>query len=358
MTQTPSRSMTGSRRESPWFWVGIVVLGAAAGILYKLLFGYGPVLPSVFYGTAIGIVVVAFERGLLLSGLRQRIRRLPTLLFVPLAELAYVAMIVVGHTIGGLAVWTAGLAEKDLLDALYPSPRVLLYSLCASAILVSLVRVRDLIGAETLANLLVGRYRRPVAEERVFLFVDLVGSTAYAARNGDLRAQEYLSALFAAMAEPVQRHRGAIDDYIGDMALITWPLARGATDARCVACVFAILDAIEAEAETWRRNFGEVPRLRAALHGGSVVTAEVGIDRHKIAYFGDTVNTTARLEGLARTLGTPVLISADLLARLPGLPAELRARPLGRHALRGREEAIQVAALERRSEAVPLSRAV
>lgn len=347
-----------TRRESPWFWVGIVGLSAAAGILYKLLFGYGPVLPSVLYGTAIGVVVVAFERGLVLAELRQRIRRLPTLLFVPLAELAYVAMIVIGHTIGGLAVWVTDLGDHDILEALYPSPRVLLYSLCASALLVSLVRVRDLIGAETLANLLVGRYRRPVAEERVFLFVDLVGSTAYAARNGDLRAQEYLSAIFAAMAEPVQRHRGAIDDYVGDMALITWPLARGAAEARCVACVFAILDAIEAEADAWRRDFGEVPRLRAALHGGSVVTAEVGIDRHKIAYFGDTVNTTARLEALARTLGTPVLISADLLARLPGLPANVGARPLGRHALRGRDEAIQVAALERCDEAVLLSRAV
>jgi adenylate cyclase len=353
-----------TRRESPWFWVGIVALGAGAGVLYKLLFGYGPIWPSVFYGAGIAIVVSAFERGLLLPQLRARIRRLPTLLFVPAAELAYLAMIVLGHTSAGLVVLVMGFADDDrtsahpILYTLFPSPRVLLYSLCASAILVSLVRVRDLVGAETLGNLLVGRYRRPVAEERIFLFVDLVGSTAYAARNGDLRAQEYLSALFAAMAEPVQRHRGAIDDYVGDMALITWPLARGATEARCVACVFAIFDAIEAEAEIWRRDFGEVPRLRAALHGGSVVTAEVGIDRHKIAYFGDTVNTTARLEGLARTLGAPVVISADLLARLPALPDGLGARALGRHTLRGRDEPIQVAALERCAETPALSEAV
>ena len=349
-----------TRRESPWFWVGIVALSAVAGIVYKLLFGFGPVWPAVLYGAAIGTVVSAFERGVLLPGLRARIRRLPTLLFVPAAELTYAAMIVVGHTVGGLAVWTAGHAEDDqgLLGALTLPPKVLLYSLCASALLVSLVRVRDLIGAETLVNLLVGRYRRPVAEERVFLFVDLVGSTAYAQRNGNLRAQEFLSALFAAMAEPVARHRGAIDDYVGDMALITWPLARGVAEARCAACVFAILDAIEAEAEAWLREFGEVPRLRAALHGGSVVTAEVGVDRHKIAYFGDTVNTTARLEALARTLEAPVVISTELLARLPGLPPDVQARPLGRHALRGRAEPIQVAALERRAEAPPLSRAV
>ena len=66
---------------------------------------------------------------------------------------------------------------------------------------------------------------------------------------------------------------------------------------------------------------GTVPRLRAALHGGSIVTAEVGVDRHKIAYFGDAVNVTARIESLCRPLGTEILVSDDLLARIARLPA-------------------------------------
>jgi adenylate cyclase len=36
---------------------------------------------------------------------------------------------------------------------------------------IMLVRMRDLIGAEVFVNLLVGRYHRPVEEERIFLFV-------------------------------------------------------------------------------------------------------------------------------------------------------------------------------------------
>ncbi|WP_275428334.1 adenylate/guanylate cyclase domain-containing protein, partial [Proteus vulgaris] len=79
------------------------------------------------------------------------------------------------------------------------------------------------------------------------------------------------------------------------------------------ACVFDVLDRIEAEAEAWKARFGTVPRLRAALNGGSVVTAEVGVDRHKIAYFGDAVNATSRIEALCRPLGASVLISQDLL---------------------------------------------
>ncbi|MGO8654062.1 adenylate/guanylate cyclase domain-containing protein, partial [Rhizobium ruizarguesonis] len=67
----------------------------------------------------------------------------------------------------------------------------------------------------------------PVKEERVFLFIDLVDSTAFAEKHGYLRAQQLLSSLFATFAEPVRLHKGMINDYVGDAAIITWPLARG-----------------------------------------------------------------------------------------------------------------------------------
>ena len=194
---------------------------------------------------------------------------------------------------------------------------------------------------------MIGRYHKPVAEERIFLFLDVVGSTAFAEAHGDLRAQEYLGAVFATLAEPVRRNGGSVDDYVGDLAMVTWPISRGLKDARCVTCLFDVLDRIEADAAAWTTRFGTVPRLRAALHGGSVVTAEVGVDRHKIAYFGDAVNVTSRIEALCRPLGVGILISQDLLGRLPRLPAGVRARSLGAHALRGRGAPLSVATLER-----------
>ena len=94
-------------------------------------------------------------------------------------------------------------------------------------------------------------------------------------------------------------------------------MTRGLRQDNCVKCAFAIVDAIEADADKWLQKFGRVPRLRIALHGGPIVTAEVGVDHHNIwLYSGDTVNTTARLESLSRTLGVPILISSDLAKRL------------------------------------------
>ncbi|WP_298952286.1 adenylate/guanylate cyclase domain-containing protein [uncultured Methylobacterium sp.] len=343
------------RRPVPqhvWFWVAILALSAGSGVLYDVLFNNGIPLAAAIYGFCIGASALVLERGALAPGVQARLRRLPTLLYVPIAEIAYVGMIALGYATGGLFVWTLGLNGETFATSVLPSPRVLVYALVVSAMLVFVVRMRDLIGAEIFVNLMIGRYHRPVEEERIFLFVDVVGSTAYAETHGDLKAQAYLGAVFATIAEPVRRCQGSTDDFVGDMALITWPMARGLKEARCVACIFAIRESLARDADAWIQRFGTVPEIRAALHGGSVVAAEVGVDRHKIAYFGDAVNVTARLEALCRTLDAPNLISADLLARLDRLPAGIRARPLGVHPVRGRDRTLAVAALEVESDYV------
>jgi adenylate cyclase len=343
-----AQHLAASFSRGLWLAVPALLLSAAAGIVFTLIFGGGPLWISAVHGLLIGSCVLGFERGLIWPSLHDRIQRLPTLHHIPAAEAAYLVCITIGHVAAVLLLWRVDPSREPLAMAVVPSGLLLTYGLLVSALIVSMLRVRDLIGTDVFVSLLTGRYHRPIQEERIFLFLDVVGSTAYAERHGDLRAQEFLAAIFAALAEPVRRHRGAIDDYVGDMAMVTWPLARGVKDARCVACVFEFLEAVERDAPAWRQRFGQVPQFRAALHGGSVVTAEVGVDRHKISYFGDVVNTTGRMEALCRTLGTDLLISSDLFERLPALPGHVATRSLGTHAVKGRGQRLKVLALEAR----------
>jgi adenylate cyclase len=330
------------------FWIVIAATGAFFGALYGALFHEGPAPLGVIYGSCICVLAISYERGAIFPRYSRSLQRLPLLASIAAAELGLLAVIVVGMAAVGTAVWTLGVADKTLAEAVTPRTEAVLYALLVTAVLVSVLRVRDLIGRAAFSNLILGRYHRPVSEERVFLFLDLVGSTAYAEARGDFAAQELLRDVFAAIAEPVRRHGGQIDDYIGDQVIVSWPLVRGIEQARCVACVFAIRRALGAERSRWIARFGLVPEFRAALHGGRVVTAEIGVDRRKIAYFGDVMNATARLEGLCRETRRTVLVSDTVLARMPLLPDGIEAEALGGYVLRGRSGTMTVHALRER----------
>ena len=337
------------RFGSPWFYGVAPALGALAGLLYGALFEVGPLTGSAIRGAIIGTPIMLYERRLLFPALRERIRGLATPLFLLATVALYIAMIVAGNALASTVLNRLFRFMYSERNAMLMTDTGLLYALCISALVVFVFRVRDLIGPGVFANLLIGRYHRPISEERIFLFLDVTGSTRFADQYGAHAAQAYLGQVFNALALPVSRRRGSIDDYIGDLALVTWTMERGLRDAACLRCVFAFQERLAAEAESWRDRFGQVPQFRAALHCGPVVTAEIGLERHKIAYFGDVVNTTARLEALSKTLGVDVLVSADLLARLGPLPDDLVAEDLGAHALRGRAEPLAVAAIRRRT---------
>jgi adenylate cyclase len=328
-------------------WIFAVCVIAASGILYgALFFGRASAIGAIF-ALFVCVPIIAFERGALFPRLYAWISARSTPVYIVLTFIVYYVLISIGYTVcGTLLWWFKALPDTTWAEATMLPDNVVIYTLGVSAILSFVSRIRELLGRGIFVSLIIGRYRRPIEEERVFLFIDLVGSTAFAEEFGDLRAQQFLSALFAAFAEPVRRRKGTIDDYVGDAAIITWPMRRGLRKGRCIHCVFDILDAIETNREKWLRDFGRIPQLRAALHGGSVITAEIGVDHHKITYFGDTVNTAARLETLCRTLETPVLISSELASRMK-LSSDIKSEYLGAHAVRGRGQSLGVIALQR-----------
>ncbi|WP_407520722.1 adenylate/guanylate cyclase domain-containing protein [Methylobacterium oryzisoli] len=332
------------------FWIVAPAVGVLAGLVYGLLFNV-ELLVSATRGAFIGAPILLYERSLLLRGWRDLIRRAATPLFAVATFATYVAMIVVGNAGAGTVLHHGFGYMPNARAAMMISETGFVYALGFSAVAAFVFRVRDLIGPRVFANLLIGRYHRPISEERIFLFLDVTGSTRFAEEHGDLMAQRYLGAIFGALARPVHRSRGSIDDYVGDMALVSWTMERGTRDAACLRCVFDIARTIAAESDRWVAQFGQVPGFRAALHCGSVVTAEIGLERHKIAYFGDTLNTTSRLEAVAKELDVPILVSGDLLDRLGPLPDDIVAEDLGLRRVRGRNEPLRIAAI--RHDSIP-----
>jgi adenylate cyclase len=222
-----------------------------------------------------------------------------------------------------------------------------LFGLAVSFVFVFMLDVNSLLGQNVLLNFITGRYYAPRLESRVFLFIDMEGSTGLAERLGPLAFHRLVNQFVNDLTQPIVAARGEIHRYVGDELIATWKLEEGIAAGRCVKACFAGIDQLARRAPDYRREFGAAVTVRAGLHCGPVVTGEMGTVRKEIVFLGDTVNTAARIQELCRETGDRVLASANLIDRF-ALPPGIAKRSLGDLTLRGKGADLALYALTKR----------
>jgi class 3 adenylate cyclase len=335
-------------RRSVVPWIVLAVFGFLAGATYRY-FADDPTeatlanyLRSGFHGMGLALSGWAVHL-YFTSRSSEWVSRWP--LVVEIAVQSVVMAIVVATVAMGLqAALYGNRIEAAWLIAGFP--QIVGIAFLMSVLIGAGFELTRLVGSRVLLSVILGRYRRPAREERVLLFLDLVGSTSLAESMGELRMHDLLTRFFYDIDEAILAHGGEVHAYVGDEVIVTWRLAAKVSERRYLDCFFAIQDRIAERADLYRREFGMVPSFRAGLHAGSVVISECGDSRRQVAYFGDTMNVTARLQEYCKEVGRALLVSADLL-RLVRPGSDLVVEALGPTQLRGRAAAVEVFAVER-----------
>jgi adenylate cyclase len=296
-------------------------------------------LRSAFHGLVDAVFATLLVAGYLLfvrdGPLRLWLRRLGFWSDLALSSAIVLALFLVGRGVG--QVVTHGDPGRFLRSF---TDRHLIYALPFFVVVATsiqfIIQMNRMIGANVLGYFVTGVYHRPKAEERIFLFIDLEGSTQLAERLGSARYFELLRRFVDDLTEPVLEAEGEIYQYAGDEVVITWPLEAGLRGANCVHCFFGIHAVVASHAARYERDFGVVPHFRGGVHGGTVTAGELGDLRQQIVFVGDILNTAARLEEYAKRSGLDLVASGALLARLT-LPPGIEATRCGDLALRGKE---------------------
>lgn len=218
-----------------------------------------------------------------------------------------------------------------------------------TSIAILVVQVEEWMGRRMFMGFLLGRYERPKAEERVVLTMDLVGSTELAERMGDLRYYRFLNHTYSLMTDALLRNEADIHKYVGDEVIFTWPMRIGTRQANCMDLYFDIMERIALHAEEMKAEYGTVPRFRAAVHGGRVISAQVGHIKRAIDLSGDVMNSVSRMLGLAKTMKTDILISAELLQRMPDLGGRFTIGPEHLVPVKGKRREVRVHEFARRA---------
>ncbi len=325
-------------------------VGAVVGLLIHQIDGGAP-LPYAARGVAsgilIGLIVGIGEEWIFVGRIRWRHYMLVTSVRVALYTAVIVATLVL---VNGVSLALTSETGPFAAMAIYLTGGTMVRDVVLAALVAVLgtafLEVRHLHNPGDIRNFLLGRYRFPVEERRVFLFADLADSTSIAERLGDVMYSRFIGDCYRDVAEAVLAWRGQVYQYVGDEMVISWPLQKGLADAACVQCFFAMTDLLASSGARYQEIYGVTPHFRAGLHGGSVVATWVGLAKTEFAFHGDSLNVTSRIQGLCKQHGESCVVSATLLDSLT-LPGHLSARSLGMANLRGKTEAVEVFAIRR-----------
>ncbi|HJU17191.1 MAG TPA: adenylate/guanylate cyclase domain-containing protein [Stellaceae bacterium] len=183
------------------------------------------------------------------------------------------------------------------------------------------------------------------------LFVDIVGFTRMAEGMAPEAVVTMLRQFHDRMTAEIFACGGTVEKYIGDEIFAVFGLPNASPDdaanaLRCAKRMLAALDCWNGERKEW----GEMLlAIGIGLNYGPAVIGDVG-SQHGLSFtvIGDTVNTASRLQGLTRSLDTPLVAAEAVVAAIHAAPPPDAAEFLaglydrGEQILRGRSAPVRV----------------
>jgi adenylate cyclase len=167
------------------------------------------------------------------------------------------------------------------------------------------------VGNRNFRNWILGTLNKPMEQDRIFMFIDMKSSTSLAETLNHKKFSKLIQDVFNDM-EVVNNYQGEIYQYLGDGAIISWPLKEGLRGNNFLRAFYAFKSEVHRRRRYYRRKYNHEPSFKAGAHAGKVMVLQVGRTRREISYNGDTVNTAARIESRCNDLKQEMLISKDL----------------------------------------------
>ncbi len=248
----------------------------------------------------------------------------------------------------------SSLQISDFISHTYTKSSLLIlygYFIYASIQYNLLIETDKKLGINVLKNLIMGKYHTPKQEERIFMFMDMKSSTSIAEKLGHLKYSRFLQDVFKLLTDIVIYKKAEIYQFVGDEVVLSWPSSLGYQDNNTLQFFYAFQTILEENKSYFISHYNTAPMFKAGIHKGVASVAEVGEINTQIAYHGDVVNTTSRIQELCNTYNSNLLVSDSFMKGMeaPLLNFQENAAEIN---LRGRSQPITIYALD---VAVPAS---
>src|ERR1700719_174809 len=181
-----------------------------------------------------------------------------------------------------------------------------------------------------------GVHRREVAT----IFTDITGFTSLVETATPEVLGSLLNEYVGGMTDVVFAHEGTVAKVIGDAIQILFNAPGDQPDyaTRAIACAHDLDAWSEKFREDWKSREVNFGATQIGVHAGPALVGNFGGQRFfDYTAYGDTINTTARLETANKFLGTRICASATVAEAAKGF----QGRAVGDLMLRGRSEPLR-----------------
>lgn len=192
-------------------------------------------------------------------------------------------------------------------------------------------------------DVLFGKYRHPIVENRIIMFIDLKDSTPIAEKLGHVDYFRFIRRFINYVSAALIQHNGRIYQYVGDEIVVSW-LCNAKNAKRCIDALIETRKLLQKNGEGFRRDFGIIPEFRVGIHIGEVTVGEIGIIKKDLAMSGDTMNTTARIRSACSELNQKFIVSKEVIETLD--LKDWQSESLGLVDLKGKTTGIELFALK------------
>ena len=196
-------------------------------------------------------------------------------------------------------------------------------------------------GGKVFFKVLIGSYRTPKEEKLVLMLLDLKSSTTIAEKIGHFNYSKFIQECFSDLNQITEKYNVDIHQYVGDEAVITWTYNKGVRENNCLKIFFAFQEALLKKNTKYLEKYGFAPIFKAGIHGGQLMTTEVGTVKKQISYLGDVINATARIQSKCNEYNQQLIISETVLNDID-LDDNFVTEDLGELSLRGKSEQLKL----------------
>lgn len=293
----------------------IIGIGLIFGLLYNFLF-YPHTFTEFLEAGSISILI-GFFLGILEEFVFRELFQRLSFLFVSLMRTLLYSVLVSIILCMVLSIEISFIEQISYSNAVLEylgSPlfqRDFLFSFIFIYLILFILHIIQLIGRANFFRLFLGLYHQPREILRIFMFLDLKGSTSIAEKLNNNTYSAFIRDFFNDVSDAIILYRGEIYQYEGDGVIISWPIRN--SNLNCIRSFFKIKEILDQRKHHYLSEYAVVPEFKGAIHAGPVVVTEVGKQKKEIVFHGDVLNTTSRIQGKCNELGQNLLISEDLL---------------------------------------------